>query len=191
MIVRRFMNRLRLTVIASLRGARQRSAEPSAREPMLVGSATPHSATGQATLGLSLSSWLDNGRRLRPRLRMAPRDIGASPTRPLRHKPAPVASPASASAEIPAPRIALTPIAPESTETPAPVPAVPAVPAAHTLEEQGDDLTDLERLDTQTRRLMLLRHLVRKRVFNEGFVGDDIPRQYRKSLGLEAPPPQE
>jgi hypothetical protein len=38
---------------------------------------------------------------------------------------------------------------------------------------------------------MLLRHLVRKRVFNEGFVGDDIPRQYRKSLGLEAPPPQE
>ncbi len=186
MIVRRFMNRLRLTVIASLRGARQRSAEPSAREPMLVGSATPHSATGQATLGLSLSSWLDNGRRLRPRLRMAPRDIGASPTRPLRHKPAPVASPASA--EIPAPRIALTPIAPESTETPTPV---PAVPAAHALEEQGDDLTDLERLDTQTRRLMLLRHLVRKRVFNEGFVGDDIPRQYRKSLGLEAPPPQE
>src|SRR6185437_8263868 len=124
MIVRRFMNRLRLTVIASLRGARQRSAEPPAREPMLVGSATPHSATGQATPGLSLSSWLDNGRRLRPRLRMAPRDIGAGPTRPLRHKPAPVVSPASA--EIPAPCIALTPIAPESPETPAPVPAVPA-----------------------------------------------------------------
>jgi hypothetical protein len=189
MIVRRFMNRLRLTVIASLRGARQRSAEPSVREPMLVGSATPHAATGQATFGLSLSSWLDNGRRLRPRLRMAPRDIGAGPTRPLRHKPAPVVSPTSA--EIPAPRIALTPIAPETTETPAAVPAVPAVPAAHAVEEQGDDLTDLERLDTQTRRLMLLRHLVRKRVFNEGFVGDDIPRQYRKSLGLEAPPPQE
>jgi len=70
---------------------------------------------------------------------------------------------------------------------------VPAVPAAHVYEEQGDDLdlTNLERLDTQTRRLMLLRHLVRKRVFNEGFVGNDIPRQYRKSLGLEAPPPQE
>ena len=188
MIVRRFMYWLRLTVAASLRGARQRSAEPSAREPMLVGSATPRTATAQPASGLSLSSWLDNGRRLRPRLRMAPRDIGASPTRPLRHKPAPVASPTSA--EIPAPRIALTPIAPEPTDAPA---VVPAVPAAHVYEEQGDDLdlTNLERLDTQTRRLMLLRHLVRKRVFNEGFVGNDIPRQYRKSLGLEAPPPQE
>lgn len=189
MIVRRFMYWLRLTVTASLRGARQRSAEPSAREPMLVGSATPHTATGQATFGLSLSSWLDNGRRLRPRIRLTPRDVGSGPTRPLRHKPAPVVSPASA--EIPAPRIALSPMAPESTDAPT---AVPAVPAAYIHEEQGDDLdlTNLERLDTQTRRLMLLRHLVRKRVFNEGFVGEDIPRQYRKSLGLEAsPPPQE
>jgi hypothetical protein len=117
---------------------------------------------------------------------MAPRDIGASPTRPLRHKTAPVVSPASA--ELPAPRIILTPLAPEPDETPA---AVPAVPAAQTYEEQGDELTNLEHLDTQTRRLMLLRHLVRKRIFNEGFVGDDIPRQYRKSLGLEAPPPPE
>jgi hypothetical protein len=93
-----------------------------------------------------------------------------------------------ASAEIPAPRITLTPIAPEPDDTPI---AVPVVPAAQVYEEQGDDLTNLEHLDTQTRRLMLLRHLVRKRVFNEGFVGDDIPRQYRKSLGLEAQPPQE
>ncbi|HEY1390754.1 MAG TPA: hypothetical protein VGF38_19625 [Ktedonobacterales bacterium] len=186
MIVRRFMYWLRVTVTASLRGARQRSAEPSAREPMLVGSATPRAATGQAAIGLSLSSWLDNGRRLRPRLRMAPRDIGASPTRPLRQKTAPMVSPASA--EIPAPRITLTPIAPEPDDTPI---AVPVVPAAQVYEEQGDDLTNLEHLDTQTRRLMLLRHLVRKRVFNEGFVGDDIPRQYRKSLGLEAQPPQE
>jgi hypothetical protein len=82
----------------------------------------------------------------------------------------------------------LTPLAPEPDETPA---AVPAVPAAQVYEEQGDELTNLEHLDTQTRRLMLLRHLVRKRIFNEGFVGDDIPRQYRKSLGLEAPPSQE
>ena len=186
MIVRRFMYWLRLTVTASLKGARQRSAEPSAREPMLVGSATPRTTTVQPANGLSLSSWLDNGRRLRPRLRMAPRDIGAAPTRPLRQKTAPVVSPASA--EIPAQRIALTPITPEPADAPA---AAPAVPAAHALEEQGDDLTDLERLDTQTRRLMLLRHLVRKRVFNEGFVGDDIPRQYHKSLGLDAPPPQE
>ena len=186
MIVRRFMYWLRVTVTASLRGARQRSAEPSAREPMLVGSTTPRVATGQPAIGLSLSSWLDNGRRLRPRLRMAPRDIGASPTRPLRHKTAPIVSPTSA--EIPAPRIALTPLAPEPADTPA---TVPAVPAAQVYEEQGDDLTNLEHLDTQTRRLMLLRHLVRKRIFNEGFVGDDIPRQYRKSLGLEAPPPQE
>jgi hypothetical protein len=104
----------------------------------------------------------------------------------LRHKTAPIVSPASA--EIPAPRIALTPLAPETADTPAVVPAVPAAPV---YEEQGDDLTNLEHLDTQTRRLMLLRHLVRKRIFNEGFVGDDIPRQYRKSLGLEAPPPQE
>ena len=186
MIVRRFMYWLRVTVAASLRGTRQRSAEPSAREPILVGSTTPHSAAGQPAIGLSLSSWLDNGRRLRPRLRMAPRDIGAASTRPLRHKPAPVVSPASA--EIPAPRITLTPVASEPTETPT---AVPAVPAAQVYQEQGDDLTNLEHLDTQTRRLMLLRHLVRKRIFNEGFVGDDIPRQYRKSLGLEAPPPQE
>lgn len=186
MIVQRFMYWLRVTITASLRRARQRSAEPSAREPMLVGSAAPHIATGQPTIGLSLSSWLDNGRRLRPRLRLAPRDIGASPTRPLRHKPTPMVSPASA--EIPAPRIALTPLAPEPADTPA---VVPAVPAAQVYEEQGDDLTNLEHLDTQTRRLMLLRHLVRKRIFNEGFVGDDIPRQYHKSLGLEAPPPQE
>src|SRR5690348_15870598 len=188
MIVRRFMNWLRMTVTARLKGELKRSAEPSGRGPMLVGSATPRTATAQPASGLSLSSWLDDGRRLRPRLRMVPRDIGAAPTQPLRHKTAPVVSPASA--EIPAPRIALTPIAPEPNDAPA---VVPAVPAAYVHEELGDDLdlTNLERLDTQTRRLMLLRHLVRKRVFNEGFVGDDIPRQYRKSLGLEAPPPQE
>ncbi|HEU4782609.1 MAG TPA: hypothetical protein VFS83_04645, partial [Ktedonobacterales bacterium] len=93
---------------------------------MLVGSTTPRTATGQPAIGLSLSSWLDNGRLLRPRLRMAPRDIGASPTRPLRHKTAPIVSPASA--EIPAPRIALTPLAPETADTPAVVPAVPAAP---------------------------------------------------------------
>ena len=185
MIVRRFMDWLRLTVTASLGRNRPRSGDSPAREPVLVGSASPHASSGQVTPGLSLSSWLDNGRRLRPRLRLPSRDIGAAPTRPLRYKAPPTLSPAP---EMPPPRIALTSMAQESTDMP---PPVPVAPAAYAHDEQGDDLTNLEHLDTQTRRLMLLRHLVRKRVFNEGFSSDDVPRQYRRSLGLEEPPPRE
>lgn len=195
MIVRRFMSWLRLTVAASLGGARRRSLTQPVREPALVGAASQSGLAERATSGLSLSSWLDNGHRLRPRLRLAPRDPGLIPTRPLRHKtqpaaisatPAPAApAPAPTPVEAPAPRANLAPLAPEPTD------ATRIVPVTHTSGAGGDDLGDLERLDAETRRLMLLRHLVRQRVFNEGFATGDIPRQYRRSLGLEEPVPED
>ena len=193
MIVRRFMSWLRLTVASLLHRARQRSAEQPVREPALVGVASQAGLAERASPGLSLSSWLDNGRRLRPRLRLAPRDPrdpGLIPTRPLRHKtqpvamsdtPAPVPAPVSAPIEPPAPRANLAPLASEPSD------ATRIVPVTHTTGAQGDDLGDLERLDAETRRLMLLRHLVRQRVFNEGFASGDIPRQYHRSLGLDEP----
>ena len=159
------------------------------REPALVGVASQAGSAERPSSGLTLSSWLDNGRRLRPRLRLTPRDPELIPTRPLRHK----AQPASSSAppapvetiETPAPRANLASLAPESSE------AARIVPVTHSTDTHGDDLSELERLDTETRRLMLLRHLVRQRVFNEGFSSGDIPRQYRRSLGLEEPVPEE
>lgn len=196
MIVRRFMSWLRLTVASSLERARRRSVTQPVREPSLVGVASQAGPAERASTGLSLSSWLDNGRRLRPRLRLTPRDPrdpGLIPTRPLRHKtqpaaisatPAPSASPAPA--EAPAPRANIAPLAAaEPSDT------TRIVPVTHTTGVGGDDLGDLERLDAETRRLMLLRHLVRQRVFNEGFATGDIPRQYRRSLGLDEPVPED
>lgn len=189
MIVRRFINWLRLTVAASLGGARMRAVEQNAREPVLIGAPSQAVSAEQALPSISLSSWLDNGRRLRPRLRLAPpnRDSTSSTTRPLRYKTQPVTPPTSS--EIPAPRVSLVPAPPEPMET------LPAIPVVQAMDAQsgdlGNDLSDLERLDADTRRLMLLRHLVRRRVFNEGFVGNDIPKQYHRSLGMDSPPPQE
>lgn len=196
MIVRRFMSWLRLTVASSLERARRRSLRRSlaqpVREPELVGVASMAGPMERASSGLSLSSWLDNGRRLRPRLRLAPRDSGLIPTRPLRHKTQPAAmsdtpapEPAPAPVEAPAPRANLAPLAAEPSD------ATRIVPVTHSTGAGGDDLSDLERLDAETRRLMLLRHLVRQRVFNEGFASGDIPRQYRRSLGLEEPVAEE
>lgn len=140
-------------------------------------------------MSLSLSSWLDNGRRLRPRLRLTPREAGASITRPLRLRAQAATSsvpPTLPSAtETPMPRITLASQPVEPATMP---PLVPIVPMA---DEQGDDLSNLERLDSETRRLIFLRHLVRRRVFNEGFSDTDLPRQYHRSHGLEASPPQE
>jgi hypothetical protein len=189
MIVRRFMNWLRLTVAASLGNARLRSMEHNVREPVLIGAPSKNASLEQAPASLSLSSWLDNGRRLRPRLRLTPplRESAASTTRPLRYKIQPSAQ--QPSAEIPVPRVSLTPLSSDPAET------ASVIPAVHAVDEQGgdlsNDLSDLERLDADTRRLMLLRHLVRRRVFNEGFSGNDVPKQYHRSMGLESPPPQE
>jgi hypothetical protein len=194
MIVRRFVNWLRVTVAASLGKARARSAERCVREPMLVGAASQCGAPGQSPSSVSLSSWLDNGRRLRPRLRLTPREPGATITRPLRYNYKAQTSPQPSPTETPTPRINWTPIAAEPVDMPPITPVVPdmsVIPVAHISFEPGDDLTNLEHLDADTRRLMLLRHLVRRRVFNEGFANNEIPAQYHKSLGLGEQPPQE
>lgn len=180
MIVRRFMNWLRMTVAASLGGTRRRSLNQNVREPVLVGVSSREEATDHMPPVLSLSNWLDNGRRLRPRLRLASRELGSAPTRPLRYKTQPAASPMSG--EPPTPRPAPAPV----ISAPAEAPRI--IPAIHMANGQNDDLSDLGQLDAETRRLMLLRHLVRQRVFNEGFTGDAIPKQYHRSLGLETPP---
>jgi hypothetical protein len=176
MIVRRFMNWLRLTVAASLGNARLRSMEHNVREPVLIGAPSKNASLEQAPASLS-------------RLRLTPplRESAASTTRPLRYKIQPAAQ--QPSAEIPVPRVSLTPLSSDPAET------ASVIPAVHAVDEQGgdlsNDLSDLERLDADTRRLMLLRHLVRRRVFNEGFSGNDVPKQYHRSMGLESPPPQE
>lgn len=190
MIVRRFVNWLRLTVTASLGGSRARAVEQTVREPMLVGASSQSGTPGQSPTSLTLSSWLDNGRRLRPRLRLTAREPGATITRPLRYnykaQTAPPLPP-----EMPTPRINWAPIVAEQTDMPPIAPAMPSIPAENASDELGDDLTNLEQLDADTRRLMVLRHLVRRRVFNEGFANNDIPAQYHRSLGLGEHSPQE
>lgn len=189
MIVRRFMNWLRLTVAASLGGARRRTAERDAREPVLVGASPQSGVADPSPAALTLSSWLDNGRRLRPRLRLpqALREPDKVTTRPLRYKIQPALS--QSTAEPAAPQVSLT----SAAATPAdPAPVAPATHVdEHAEGEVGDDLGNLERLDADMRRLMVLRHLVRRRIFNEGFAGNDVPHQYRRSLGMEASPPRE
>lgn len=210
MIVRRFMSWLRMTVAATLGGARLRAGDRNVREPVLVGAppkgvvieqGTPGVATG-ASLGTSLSSWLDNGRRLRPRLRLTPppREPGKAITRPLRYRPHPAPAPTVPSGEAPPPRAGFAPIGAGSPDGPQAIPAMPTTPLfparethdaqnAGQSDDHNDDLTDLEQLDADTRRLMVLRHLVRKRVFNEGFAASDTPRQYHHSLGMDEAPP--
>ncbi|HEU5348778.1 MAG TPA: hypothetical protein VFU63_09225, partial [Ktedonobacterales bacterium] len=84
MIVRRFMNWLRLTVATPLGGVRRRSERKNVREPVLVGVSSRTEVLEHSSPVLSLSNWLDNGRRLRPRLRLTPHEPDSLPTRPLR-----------------------------------------------------------------------------------------------------------
>lgn len=190
MIVRRFMNWLRSTVATARGGVRQRQLERTAREPVLVGVSPQLGITEHAAPTLMLSNWLENARRLRPRLVLpqSMRDPEKINTRPLRHKIQPTI--AQPPAEMPFPRISLAPIAAEPANT-ASHDSVPIAPITRTSDDKSDNLDDLEQLDAETRRLLLLRHLVRRRIFNEGFVGDNIPRQYHRSLGLDTTSPQE
>lgn len=55
--------------------------------------------------------------------------------------------------------------------------------AASGRDPRAADL-DLEGLSAVERRLVLLRYLVRQRVYNEGFSRDRTPAQYHRSLGM-------
>lgn len=193
MIVRRFVGWLRGWLVGSLEGmrARARVEECDEQEPICVGVGPRVESTEQASPTLTLSSWLDNGRRLRPRLRLASslRESDKRTTRPLRYRP-PSVNP-QPQAEVPTPHINIAPLVAEPVESTPATPVAPATPTVPSVSGSGDDLEDLERLDGDTRRLMLLRHLVRQRVFNEGFASDSIPQQYQKSHGGEALPPHE
>jgi hypothetical protein len=185
MIVQRFMNWLRLKVAGSLRN----SAEQHTREPVLAGSRTPAYSLEQSPPTLSLSSWLDNGRRLRPRLRLpaSTREIAASTTRPLRSKTQPPTP--QRPEELPIPPAPPARIAPASFEVADLAPTLSPKPESDdSHDSQSDELGELEQLDAETRRLMVLRHLVRRRVFNEGFTAENVPPQYQRSLGMDAPP---
>jgi hypothetical protein len=198
MIVRRFVSWLRGTLSASLRSMRRHAERQYAREPVLIGAPPRAESAEQTPPALTLINWLDNGRRLRPRLRLTPpppREQDKRTTRPLRYRPMPTTQPPQTEL---APQISLAPIAPAAPEQIEAIPdssLIPALPTAVNMDEYsdeyGDDLDALAQFDGDTRRLMVLRHLVRQRVFNEGFASDSIPPQYRKSHGAEASPPRE
>lgn len=77
--------------------------------------------------------------------------------------------------------------APASHTAPATPLASSDVASSSSLEDH-DALAELEGMDAVRRRLELVRYLVRRRVYNEGFSPDETPEQYRWSTPPHLPP---
>lgn len=136
------------------------------------------------TTNSSVASWLDDGRRLRPRpsppakLDQRWNTRTTLPRRPVPTQPQPGRSPAAEHTATEQPRKQ----PPESAAAAAAQPTqtndatLAAAPSASSL------LPDDQLLQ---RRLMALKRLVRLGIYNEGFEAHGIPAQYLASLGRE------
>lgn len=151
-----------------------RQVDIPSREVVHAGQTRATAAHGQSTRpsgGLASARWLDDARRLRPvRLRPAGSGERAHPTaRPSSGGESRRERESSASRPRPAPPL-------ERSVKPA-QPSQPLAPAAAMPPPPHHSPTQ--------RELLALRHLVRLGIYNEGFVNNRVPEQYRHSLGLD------
>ncbi|MGH2515390.1 MAG: hypothetical protein ACRDHP_07020 [Ktedonobacterales bacterium] len=188
MFVQRLPRWLR-RLVASLFHPHSAHSLPPERTAVL--SAAPWRDAGAADSGVA--SWLDDGRRLRPRpsppakLDQRWNTRPASTRRPVPTQPqsgrAPASRPATGQPAAEPPRKQ-----PAEAGAHAEAPASPAQPA------QTNDTTLAAAPSASSpppdeqllyRRLMALKRLVRLGVYNEGFAANSVPEQYLASLGRE------
>lgn len=165
-------------------GNRFRYVTPPARaqQPVHAGA---HVTTARAAPAPTLGRWLDDGRRLRPRLRRA------TPSEPPRTDRAAEIRPGSLS--IPQREAALPsrsrPLMGDESAAPVTLtPARPAPPAQPVIISA--EFEDAAGASEEQRSLMSLKYLVRIGLYNEGFTSSQVPDQYQHSLGLDETPPE-
>ncbi|MGO8950933.1 MAG: hypothetical protein ACLQUY_25425 [Ktedonobacterales bacterium] len=132
---------------------------------------------GVPASGLASGRWLDDTRRMRPRLTAtrswATYDRPSQAARLIRPDSLPVSSPRppdrSAGPDNPA-------YEPAST---APQPELRELQPAEGVDQQGKPASH--------RQLMALKYLVRLGIYNEGFASGSMPDQYQHSLGMDEP----
>lgn len=185
----------------------------SARQPAPRMTSAP---TGRRTALMSVTSedpvcrpvrqanWLDDALRLRParRARTAV-PLSATTMQPLESRRAEVVAGtgylASETSETDRPKraneITLAEVAPPlrmpttlASATPASIAGAEASDRDADATTGDDQLDALEGMDAVQRRLVLIRYLVRQRVYNEGFSPDATPEQYRWSTTPQTPP---
>lgn len=182
--------------------------------PSLIGTRPSIAADVRAAQPHHYANWLEDALRLRPQRRTREIMLASSITTPQ----APGKRHAEVAEVIAGPTHSTTKtsetgkaerqtthvtesLSPETTPTlsrPAPRPATSAplasiassadASATPPIDGDGDHLTELEGMDAVQRRLVLIRYLVRQRVYNEGFSAEDTPEQYRWSSPPALPP---
>ncbi len=191
MIARRFLSWVRHVVTACVTRIRNVFSGEHAPQMVPAGQAGARSERSQSDLTASGGSWIDDGRRLRSQVNPldahrrdvsqssgAPRATSAS--EPVRQRS--LSGSQQGLTGLPEVSAALRPDVP--TDVPPPIAG-----DSHTEHVDVTNLEELEQLDAGQRRLVLLRYLVRQRVYNEGFPGDRIPQQYHHSVGLDESSP--
>lgn len=174
-------------VAASAKGFGRQAAAPAASALVDAASQPPTALPPRTAI-----NWLEDARRLRGR--PAPRPIAARPAtetlRQILHDPR-WTSAFEAGTQIRAPRpsrpLDQRPTLPLPQTQPAP--HLPAAPSSSTSDTEQDAQTHAsETEDEARRRLTLIRDLVRRGLYNEGFKPGDIPDQYRtRPAGPDAP----
>jgi hypothetical protein len=202
MDVRRLLARLRGSVAALLP---RRHAHASPASAVVAASATgalPASVAAPALRRMSIASWLEDGRRLRPRSALSGKsgsdgrpDASSSPgglrrprsgipTAPGRLTPHLGPGAANLTTSEGAAHV-LASTSPALTPSPSALP--PDILVDFSGELSAATLAAIEGMDSTQRRLIFLRYLVRQGIYNEGFGERILPEQYWRSRGVDGP----
>ena len=167
MIVRRFVNWLKDYVAAAKATALRPGERPIERRTLLLG---------------AVSNWLDNGRRLRPAVARpvmptVPINLTATATTvEPRYETAVSTSEEAFAISQPSESTMKSQTVGSNESTTFSAPPVVVKPSPSLLE-------GIEQLDATQRGLVYLKYLVRHGVYNEGYPSEDLPPQYRHSVG--------
>lgn len=175
-----------------------RSADLLPPERTAVLSATLRNSSAGDGDGSGVASWLDDGRRLRPRpsppakLDQRWNTRPMAPRQPVPTQPQPGRAPSiRPAAEQPAPEPPRkNPAEPAARREEPALPPLPAEPAPVSDASLPIDVSSASGQHMH-RRLMALKRLVRLGIYNEGFEPNRVPEQYLHSLGREDDPPDD
>jgi hypothetical protein len=194
--LRQWLSRVRARLSGLLHSQALSTSNLEHESPMAAGTRRRESAISSNPLssGLASARWLDDTRRMRPRVapakEWAPYDRQAQPTRLIRPDSLPGSSPRppdrtleiSSGTHIPPtptprPEFPTMPPAGQQISAPTPRPEFPTMPPGGTADHPDSNESG--------RRLMALKYLVRLGIYNEGFASTSVPDQYQHSLGMD------
>jgi hypothetical protein len=183
MTVRDFLDRMRVRFAGRASALRSPQKQQAVLHPVASHASSP-GGQSHAAPRHALANWLEDGRRLRVRLRLA--SPFAAPQDESRHSDA-----RGQSAE--RPRVISGPNRRAAeTEIPSSLPkTAPLIPPAVGASTTGPilfgdaSLEEIEAMDASQRKLVFLGYLIRQGIYNEGFNTRELPEQYWRSQGRD------